>query len=220
MKTFKLSIVATILLLFAASFIAPSKTEKTVKLQHQGYVAYYSPELHYSLKVEWWDTNKRLVCPDSKVPRKDEFAPDPLLPAETDLAKDYVGSGTDRGHMCPAADNQCNAEWQRECFYFSNMAPQYHSLNAGDWKKLEVRTRELATQYDSVMVWCGSIGVERKIGTTSVPTKCWKVIFVKKTKHWEAYIFNNTPEKPIGLDKWAVKKEEVEKLTGYKFTIK
>ena len=219
MKTFKLSIVATILLLFVSSFIAPPKTEKTVRLQHQGYVAYYSPELHYSLKVEWWDTKARLVCPDSKVPRKDEFAPDPLLPAETNLAKDYVGSGTDRGHMCPAADNQCNAQWQRECFYFSNMAPQYHSLNAGDWKKLEVRTRQLATEYDSVMVWCGSVGVERKIGTTSVPTKCWKVIFVKKTGLWEAYIFNNTPTKPIGLEKWAVKKEEVEKLTGYKFQL-
>ena len=219
MKTFKISIVLAVLLVVVASFVSPPKTAKTVTLQHLGYVVEYSTELHYPLKVEWWDTQSRLICPASKVPRKDEFAPDPLLPAETNLMKDYVGSGTDRGHMCPAADNQCNAVWQKECFYFSNMAPQYHSLNAGDWKKLEVRTRELATEYDSVMIWCGSVGVERKIGTTSVPTKCWKVIFVKKTGLWEAYIFNNTPTKPIGLEKWKVKKEEVEKLTGYTFQL-
>jgi hypothetical protein len=53
------------------------------------------------------------------------------------------------------------------------------------------------------MIWCGSVGVERTIGTTSVPTNCWKVIFVKKT----------------GLEKWKVKKEEVEKLTGYTFQL-
>jgi endonuclease G len=217
MKTFKISLVALVLILISLSF-APAPT--AVKLEHKGYTTYYSKELHYPVKVEWWDTKARLVCPESKVARKDEFAPDPLLPAETNLMKDYVGSGTDRGHMCPAADNQCSAELQKECFYFSNMTPQYHSLNAGDWKKLEVRTRTLATEFDSVMVWCGSVGVSKKIGTTSVPTKCWKVIFVKKTKHWEAYIFNNTPDKPIGLDKWQVKKEAVEKLTGYKFTIK
>jgi endonuclease G len=217
MKTFKLFLVAIFLLITATSFV-PAPT--TVKLEHKGYTAYYSKQLHYSLKVEWWDTKARLECPGSRVERKDKFAPDPLLPAETDLMEDYVGSGTDRGHMCPAADNQCSPVLQEECFYFSNMAPQYHSLNAGDWKRLEVRTRELALQYDSVMVWCGSVGAAKKIGTTSVPVQCWKVIFIKKTKTFEAYIFNNTPDKPVGLDKWKVKPVDVEKLTGYRFTVK
>jgi DNA/RNA endonuclease G (NUC1) len=52
-----------------------------------------------------------------------------------------------------------------------------------------------------------------------IPTKCWKVIYIKKTKTYEYYIFNNTPDKPVGLDKWKVKKEEVEKLTGFKFNL-
>lgn len=216
MKTFKFLSVAVLALLLFASFVP---TPSSIKLEHKGYTTYYSKTLHYPLKVEWWDTKARLVCPESKVARKDQFAPDPLLPAETDLMKDYVGSGTDRGHMCPAADNQCSAELQKECFYFSNMTPQYHSLNAGDWKKLEVRTRDLATEFDSVMVWCGSTGSAKKIGSTTVPIKCWKVIFVKKTKVWEAYIFNNTPDKPVGLDHWKVTKAQVEKLTGYTFSI-
>jgi hypothetical protein len=38
----------------------------------------------------------------------------------------------------------------------------------------------------------------------SIPEKCWKVIYIVKTKTFEYYIFNNTPDKPIGLDKWKV----------------
>ena len=190
-----------------------------VKLQHARYTSLYSTTLHYPIKVEWWETRNRVGC-TNPLPRKDAFGPDPQLVNETNLAKDYVGSGLDRGHMCPAADNECgDSRLLIECFYFSNMAPQYHSLNAGDWKKLEERTRHLALQYDSVMVWCGSVGSAKRIGTTTVPTKCWKVIYVKSTKTWECYIFNNTPDKPVGLPHWSVNKDVVEKLTGYTFVI-
>ena len=119
--------------------------------------------------------------------------------------------------MCPAADNQCDSKLLTECFYFSNMAPQYHSLNAGVWKTLEIRTRELAEQLDSVKVWCGSVGKVSQIGEVSVPTKCWKVIYIKKTKVWEAYVFENTKEQSKKLDKLKVKLSDVEKLTGFKF---
>ena len=176
MKLVKKIIGLVIITLLFGSF----KKDPIVKLTHTGYIAYYNTDLHYSVNIEWWDTRARLVCPESKVPRKDAFAPDPLLAAETDLMDDYKGSGFDRGHMCPAADNQCSSELQKECFYFSNMSPQYHSLNAGIWKTLESRTRELATEFDSVKVWCGSLGSAGKIGTVTIPTHCWKVIFIKK----------------------------------------
>ena len=69
---------------------------------------------------------------------------------------------------------------QEECFYFSNMAAQYHSLNAGDWKSVETLERDLASTNDSIHIWCGNIGVLKKIGSTSAPLKCWKVIHIKK----------------------------------------
>lgn len=209
----------------------------TVTLVHLGYKTLWSSTLDYPLMVQWWDTKERIVC--NQIPRKDEFGPDPLLPKETDIQKEYEAAnkfqkekglkGFDRGHMSPAADNQCPItingkvieaqKLQKECFYFTNMAPQYHSLNAGDWKRLEERTRLLASTHDSIYVWCGSTGSQFVISNLHIPSKCWKVIYIKKTKTYECYIFNNTPDKPVGLDKWVVKKEDVEKLTGFKFNL-
>lgn len=213
MKLFKKIIGLVIITLLFGSF----KKDPIVKLTHTGYIAYYNTDLRYSVNIEWWDTRARLVCPESKVPRKDAFAPDPLLAAETDLMDDYKGSGFDRGHMCPAADNQCSSELQKECFYFSNMSPQYHSLNAGIWKTLESRTRELATEFDSVKVWCGSLGSAGKIGTVTIPTHCWKVIFIKKTKVWEAYLFENTKVQPKDLASKLTPLSKIETITRIKF---
>jgi len=120
--------------------------------------------------------------------------------------------------MCPAADNECDgAKVLAECFYFSNMAPQVHNLNAGLWKTLETETRDLSIKYDSIHVWCGSVGVARKIRTTSVPTKCWKVIYIKKINKYRAYIFDNTESKEKDINKFKVDINEVKKLTGFIF---
>ena len=171
------------------------KAQDVVVLKHTNYTTHYSKSKHYPVMVEWWITKAKVGC-STPLARKDKFAPDPSLKSETDLGADYLGSkekdlkkvGFDRGHMCPAADNLCQTpKVQEECFYFSNMAPQYHSLNAGDWKSLETLERQIAMEKDSVHVWCGNIGVAKKIGTTSVPIQCWKVIYIVKTKEWEAY---------------------------------
>jgi endonuclease G len=169
--------------------------------------------------VEWWITKEKLSCL-KPIPRQDKFAPDPLLFDYTDLASDYVGSGFDRGHMAPAADNQCSGQDAMiESFYFSNMAPQYGQLNRGDWKTLEMKTRELAKSLDSVKVWTGSLGEIKKIGKVSVPSKCWKVIYIKSKNEWQAYIFNNDQSKADGIENNKVDIKEIEKLTNFKFKI-
>ena len=215
----------------------------TVTLSHSGYTTLWSEKLNYPLLVQWWDTKERCGC--SQLDRKDQFGPDPIIENETKIQKDYDIAnkteksqnlkGFDRGHMSPAGDNECPftknghiipaSQMMTECFYFTNMAPQYHSLNAGDWKSLETRTRDLSVgnpknkipSYDSIYIWCGSVGVQMVVGGLSIPTKCWKVIYIKKIKTYEYYIFDNTPNKPSGLSHWVVTKEDVEKLTGFKF---
>jgi len=206
------------LIAFLSIFVVLAlNAQDTVRIKHTNYTTVFSKSKYYPVLVEWYVTKAKVSCAN-QLARKDQFAPDPLLKTETDLMKDYVGSGTDRGHMCPAAENQCQGDMvQTECFYFSNMAPQYHSLNAGDWKALEVVERAIALQSDSVHVWAGSVGVAKKIGKVSVPKQCWKVIYVVKLKEYQAYIFDNTADKPVGLHSHEVTVGDVEKLTGFKF---
>jgi endonuclease G len=207
----------TILLIGIILFSITAKSQDTITLKHTNYISVFSKSKHYPVKVEWWATKSKVSC-DKPLKRKDNFKPDPLLPVETDLLQDYKGSGTDRGHMMPAADNLCQTpQIQDECFYFSNMAAQYHSLNAGDWKSVETLERQLSSEKDSVHVWCGNIGEIKKIGRVSVPSQCWKVIYVVKTKEWMAFLFTNNTSKPDGYENNKVDVKVIEKLTGFKF---
>ena len=202
-------------------------SQDTIRLKHTNYVTVFSKSLGYPVMVEWWETAAKSECAN-RLPRKDKFAKDPLLPNETNIDESYLMGnreqkakqlkGFDRGHMCPARVNQCQGQSvQDECFYFSNMAPQYHSLNGGDWKSLETYTYETSIAKDSVHVWCGSLGTQMKIGKICVPKQCWKVVYIKSTKEWQAYLFDNTTDKPDGYLNNKVPLEAIEKLTGFKF---
>ncbi len=195
------------------------KAQDVVVLKHTNYTSHFSKSKKYPVLVEWWETKAKVGC-TNPLPRKDNFKPDPLLPKETNIGADYVNSGTDRGHLMPAKSNQCQTPTvQDECFYYSNMAAQYHSLNAGDWKSLETLTREWAVKQDSVHIWAGNIGVAKTLGVNkvAVPTQCWKVVYIVKTKEWFAYLFENNTSKPDGINNNKVLVSDIEKLTGLKF---
>jgi len=194
-------------------------SQDTVRLVHKNYTSIYSKSKSYPVLVQWWVTKNQVSCPNP-VKRVDKFLPDPLLPKETDLAIYYKGSGFDRGHMSPAADNLCDgALIMSESFYFSNMSPQYHSLNAGDWKSLETHTRDIALKYDSIRVWCGNLGEVKKIGKLSVPEKCWKVIYIKSQKKYHYYVFNNDQSKPDGMVNNEITQTEFKKLVNLKLNL-
>jgi endonuclease G len=204
-----------LLLLLLVSF--GLSAQDVVILKHTNYTSHFSKSKHYPVMVEYTITKPMVTCP-TPLKRKDAFKPDPLLPAETNIVKDYVGSGTDRGHMMPAAENLCQTQAiQDECFYMSNMSAQYHSLNAGDWKSVETLERNIASIDGDIKVWVGNIGELKKIGTVSVPAKCWKVLYIKSTNKWVAYLFDNNTNKPDGYANNEVKVEQITLLTGIKF---
>ena len=191
--------------------------QDVVVLKHTNYTSHFSKSKRYPVMVEWWETRAKIGCPNP-IPLKDNFKPDPQLPNETNIGTDYVGSGFDRGHLMPAKSNQCQTPAiQDESFYYSNMSPQYHRLNAGDWKSLETLTRDVALISDSVHVWAGNVGESKKIGKISVPTQCWKVFYVVRNKEWFAFLFENDLSKPDGINNNKVEVSDIEKLTGFKF---
>jgi endonuclease G len=192
-------------------------SQDVVVLKHTNYTSHFSKSKKYPVMVEWWETKAKVGCP-TPLPRKDNFKPDPLLPVETNIGNDYVGSGLDRGHLMPAKSNQCQTQAvQDECFYYSNMAAQTHRLNAGDWKSLEVLTRDIASREDSVRIWAGNVGEIRRIGKVAVPKQCWKVVYTKKTNEWLAFLFENDQSNPDGINNNKVDLLDIEKLTGLKF---
>jgi endonuclease G len=191
--------------------------QDVVVLKHTNYTSHFSKSKRYPIMVEWWETRAKIGCP-TPLPRKDNFKPDPLLPVETNIGNDYVGSGLDRGHLMPAKSNQCQTQAvQDECFYYSNMAAQTHRLNAGDWKSLETMTREYAVKEDSVHIWAGNVGEIKRIGKVAVPKQCWKVVYYKKSNEWQAFLFDNDQSTPDGLNNNKVDIIDIEKLTGLKF---
>lgn len=188
-----------------------------ITVKHTNYTTTFSKSKNYPVIVDWWVTRSKITCKEP-LKRENSFKPDPTLNWDTKFNDDYLNSGYDRGHMCPAADNLCaSKKVLDETFYFSNISPQQHSLNAGDWLTLETLTREIAERSDSVHVWSGNLGEIKKIKEVSVPKQCWKVIHVKKTNKWEAYLFENDKSKPNGLLDNKVSISKIETLTGFKF---
>ncbi len=191
----------------------------TVLLEHTWYRSHFVNSAHIPWVVEYTLRAGDVKCRDARE-RTNNFAPDPFDRDATDLSKDYEHSGYDRGHNMPAADNACHGtQAMNECFYYSNMYPQTHRLNAGVWKSLEEQERELAAQDDSIYVWIGSYGVAGTIGVDKVvvPKYCWKVIYDYKTRKWWAYIFPNTTTVSGKPDAFKTTVADIKAKSGYSF---
>ena len=205
------------LVLISLLIVSSSQIQNEVVLKHTNYTSIFSISKKYPVMVEWWVTKAMVSCP-KPLKRKDNFKPDPLLTEHTNLSQDYVGSGYDRGHMMPAADNLCQTQLvQDESFYFSNMSAQTPQLNRGDWKSLETFTREESKIKDSIHVWVGNVGEIKKIGRVAVPKYCWKVIHIKKENRWVAYLFENNTSNPDGFKNNEVALKDITSLTGFTF---
>lgn len=150
-----------------------------------------------------------------------EFEPDPQVEGSTVVHKDYTHSGYSRGHMAPAADMKWSKQAMNESFYLSNICPQKAELNDEVWKRLEERTRALATE-STVYICCGPITGKRpvRIGANkvAVPEKFFKVLCMKRKGEWQAigFVFPNSACKGSMFD-YALPVDEVERLTGHDF---
>ena len=169
--------------------------QDTVTIHHTWYTTCFDNQKHIPYLVQYTLTGDMLSC-DSPIKRTNRFKTDPLDAEASNLNNDYKGSGYDRGHNMSAEDNKCDATGLKECFYFTNMFPQTHHLNAGVWKTVETMERQYALVEGEIYVYIGSKGIKTTIGSdaVAVPDSCWKVIYHYKTGAWEGYIFPNDNE--------------------------
>ena len=85
------------------------------------------------------------------------FAKDDLVITGSASTADYTSTGFDKGHLCPAADNNMSDDANRESFLMSNMSPQLPSFNRGIWAELESWVRDQAEIHDTVYVVTGPV---------------------------------------------------------------
>jgi endonuclease G len=188
-------------------------------ITHAGYTVSYNPEWHIPNWVSYELTRDET---EGKLDRSDDFEVDPKVKGVCPSNEDYKRSGYDRGHMAPAADMKWNSTAMKECFYYSNMCPQKHSLNAGRWKTLEEKARDWAQEDSAIVIVCGPI-VDKGYNTigkarVAVPQRFFKVIlapFLKKPRAIGFIMKNEKEELP--LSSYVVSVDRVEKITGLDF---
>lgn len=198
--------------------------ENNLVLKRSSYLISYNTETKCPDYVSWKIDRNRL---EKNVKRSDWFlADEDISEAHRIKHSDYSRSGYDRGHMCPAADNRYDSLAMVECFLMTNMCPQTHRLNAGDWNDLEDLCRKLGQRYDAVYVVCGpifssikadKIGARKKCKIT-VPERFFKVVVVEDGNEYKGvgFVMNNNDDS-MPLENYVVSIDSVEALTGFDF---
>lgn len=200
-----------------------SSTMPEVYLERMGYTVSFNPKTNIPNWVAWELNAEKLIERES---RSDKFLPDPDIDERRAITTDeYKGSGWDRGHMCPAGDNRWHWRAMDQSFYMTNICPQHHNLNRGDWKELEEACRRWAA-VEPVYIVCGPIlyktpkygyiGQKHKI---RVPDAFFKVVLTGMESGRPraiGFIYKNEAGN-YKRDKYVNSIDEVERITSLDF---
>ncbi len=210
--------IVTLKPLYELASLQSSESEKIIN--HTGYTVSYNKEWRIPNWVAYELTKDEV---DGSVTRENNFQDDPSIYGEPS-SSEYTHSGYDRGHMAPAGDMKWSETAMKESFYMTNICPQNHNLNGGDWKDLEEHVRFLAKKYNSVYVCCGPI-VQTKHATIGysfepivVPNAFFKVLLRQRDSTWTAIGFKmDNKAGHNSLATYAMSVDELEKLTEIDF---
>lgn len=151
--------------------------------------------------------------------RTDKFFADARLPrAERAELDDYKGSGMDRGHLSPAAD-QPNQVAMAQSFSLANMVPQAPQNNRKTWASIEKATRKYVMRAEgdvfvisgpAYLTPAGEIGA----GRVRVPSHLFKLVYDASTGRAWAHWVENTDEARAGRP---ITYKELVERTGIEF---
>jgi len=182
-----------------------------VLIHRRGYVLLHSSNDKIPLWVAEHVTAEAVSGPLRR-PKPEPFRPDPVLveagQPHAELT-DYRGSGYDRGHQAPSANQTTDAQLQADTYYLSNMAPQWAALNQRIWAGLEDKIRNWAEARGEVWTITGPLFYDPKeddpktatgsveyevIGSdeVAVPTHFFKIVIARSSaipQRYEALAF-------------------------------
>ena len=189
---------------------------------HGGFTLQYEAEWEQAAWVAYILDGRTLDRP--RIPRLDNFRPDPAVRGGTPSDDDYRGSDFDRGHLAPFADFSWNAEWADETFLLSNVSPQLPAFNQGVWRELEELVRDWARRDGRLYVVTGPVTTERPRGyigrehRVAVPRTFFKVLLDLEEPGQKGigFLLPND-ERPRSLASMAVSIDSVESVLGIDF---
>lgn len=201
--------------------VAPKGMPQQI-LENAAYVSSFNSETLLPNWVAWRLTANHV---NGTAKRKDAaFTPDDRIDeAHRVTTYDYMRSGYDRGHLCPAGDNRWSTEAMEQCFLMTNICPQDHGLNVGDWNEMESQCRRWAEKYGEIYIVCGPIlfkGKHKRIGKVhkvTVPEAFFKVVLrLGDTPKGIGFIYRNEDgNRPKG--DYVNTIDQVERITGLDF---
>lgn len=136
--------------------------------------------------------------------RTDQFYPEGRIRVgyRSELV-DYQGSGFDRGHLSPAAD-QPNQGAMFQSFSLANIVPQDATNNRKVWSKVESDTRKYARRAaGNVFVFTGPLFLEQTPKTIGpgrvwVPSHLFKLVYDEVENRAWAHVLPNSADARLG----------------------
>ena len=195
---------------------APIRGEKLIK--REGYTVSYNTKYRIANYVAWKLTPERMRGSAKRA----QFFEDPELASnEKVYFGDYSGSGFDRGHMCPAGDNKWSPTAMLDCCIMSNICPQNHTLNGGDWRILEEACRAwVSRKKESIYIIAGPIFTDAPPRwmkkRVRIPDGFFKALVCLDAgrERGIAFVYDNVAgSRP--MDSYTMTIDEVEQLTGF-----
>ncbi|XP_030758924.1 uncharacterized protein LOC115884470 [Sitophilus oryzae] len=124
------------------------------------------------------------------------------------LAGHYINENSflARGHLTPQADFLL-ASSQYSTYFYINVAPQWQTINNGNWKSVESVVRTLSRTYGDLTVYTGTHDIltyenNHRIETRiylalneilPVPKYFWKIAYDPKSRKGIAFVIKNDP---------------------------
>lgn len=157
-------------------------------------------------------------------PRPKDFSPDTRTRSRV-VARDYAGSGYDRGHCAPnRAIAVCyGPQAQLETFLMSNILPERPNLNRQVWERLEtIEINDYAQKFKEIWIITGGVfdTDDQKLRSgVEVPRACFKIMVDEDAGSVRALAFA-IPQDVAGSEdpgQFLTTVREVENQTGFDF---
>ena len=154
--------------------------------------------------------------------KRKSFKEDKNITTRTANNSDYKSTGYDRGHLVPAADMRYAFGAYTSTFLYSNCSPQVPAFNRGQWRVLELWTRNLLKTYKNIYIVTGPILTDDMpflgINKVSIPDFFYKVIVMFDGEKYSSIAFFMPNRKNESEAKFfIVSVDFVEAVTGMDF---